>query len=122
MSLSVGTHTITASVTDSGGLTGTATVTVTVVPASGLTLSVSARKVKNTKYADLAWQGSAAGSVDVFRGGHQGHHDVRQHLHGQAAKDHDVGHLQGMHGGNHHLLERGDGDLVVARAPRLRSL
>jgi len=36
-----GTHTITASVTDSGGLTGSASVTVTVLPSSGETITVA---------------------------------------------------------------------------------
>ena len=68
--LSDGTHLITASVTDSGGLTDSDEITVIVQPASGggeITLSVTARQVKTNKYADLAWSGATSANVDVYR-------------------------------------------------------
>lgn len=67
--LSVGSHTITASVIDSGGLTGSASITITVTPSSGgqITLSVIARKVKTNKFADLTWTGATSANVDVYR-------------------------------------------------------
>jgi len=67
--LSAGTQTITASVTDSGGLTGTASITITVNPSSVITLSVTPRKVRTNKYADLAWSGATSANVDVYRNG-----------------------------------------------------
>jgi subtilisin family serine protease len=71
--LSDGTHTITASVTDSGGLTGNASVTITFVASSGveISLSVVARKVKGVKYADLTWSGANSTNVDIYRNGSQ---------------------------------------------------
>lgn len=66
--LSVGTHTITASATDTGGLEGTANVTVEVSSASNqLSLSVLAYKVRATKYADLTWSGATSTCVDIYR-------------------------------------------------------
>ncbi len=67
--LSSGTHIITASVTDSGGLPGSATVTITVTPSSPIALSVRAYKIKNAKYADLTWTGASSDNVDVYRNG-----------------------------------------------------
>jgi subtilisin len=69
--LSDGTHTITASVTDSGGSTGSDSVTITVGGGSSgnLTLSVSAYKVRGNKYADLTWSGANSTQVDVYRNG-----------------------------------------------------
>jgi subtilisin len=69
-----GTHTITASVTDSGGLTGSASIIITVESSSGggggITLSVTAYKVRGTKYADLSWSGGTTSTnVDVYRDG-----------------------------------------------------
>jgi hypothetical protein len=68
--LTVGTHTITASVTDSGGLTGTASITVHVTTGggSGITLSLAGRKVKGVNHVDLAWAGATA-AVDIYRNG-----------------------------------------------------
>jgi subtilisin len=66
-----GTHIITASVVDSGNLTGSASINVTVEPASGsgITLSVRAYKVRAQKYADLTWSGATSTNVDVYRDG-----------------------------------------------------
>jgi hypothetical protein len=63
--LAVGSHTMTASVTDSGGLTGSASVTISITQASGITLTFAKRKVKGVNVVDLAWSG--ASSVDVYR-------------------------------------------------------
>ena len=67
--LGAGTHTITASVTDSGGLEGNASITVVVQPVSGggITLEVTSRQVRTNKYADLSWSGATSASVDVYR-------------------------------------------------------
>ena len=65
--LSAGTHTITASVTDSGELTGNAGITVTVTPSSTINLSVRAYKVKNIKRADLTWSGATGTHVEIYR-------------------------------------------------------
>jgi subtilisin family serine protease len=64
-----GTHSISASVIDSGGFTGTDSVTVTVGGGSGggVLLSVDAYKVKGARYADLAWSGASSTSIDVYR-------------------------------------------------------
>jgi subtilisin family serine protease len=68
--LSVGTHTITASVTDSGGLEGSDTITVTVDPLPGaITLSASGYKVKGVQHADLNWSGATGENVDIKRDG-----------------------------------------------------
>jgi hypothetical protein len=67
--LSAGTHTITATVTDSGGLSGSATINITVLPGSQITLSVVARQVRTNKYADLTWSGATSAYVDVYRNG-----------------------------------------------------
>jgi hypothetical protein len=79
--LSPGSHTITASVTDSGGKSAAATVGITVTaavtaptppsppPPTGATLSVRAYKIKGLQKADLTWSGLSATSVTVFRGG-----------------------------------------------------
>jgi subtilisin len=70
--LTDGTHTITATVTDSGGLTGSDSITITVTQSGGgeITLSAIARKVKGVKYADLTWSGvTSTTNVDVYRSG-----------------------------------------------------
>jgi hypothetical protein len=69
-SLAVGTHLVTASVTDSGGLTGSANVTVNVTSSgggSGITLTVSGRKVKGVNTVDLVWSGATGTNVDIYR-------------------------------------------------------
>ena len=66
--LSDGTHVITASATDSGGLAGSDSITITVGGSSGneINLSVVLRKDKNLKYADLSWSGANSGNVNVY--------------------------------------------------------
>lgn len=75
--LSAGTHTITASVTDSGGMNGTTSITVNVVApppsgastgaGSGATLTVRGYKTKGVQKADLSWSGLGASQTDVYR-------------------------------------------------------
>lgn len=70
--LSEGTHFVTAVVSDSGGLIGTAAVTLTVQPPQPpppvtLTLSAGTRKVKGSRFADLAWTGGPGGTTAVYR-------------------------------------------------------
>ena len=67
----VGTHTITASITDSGGLSTEASISITVEPSSGgeISLSVQTYKVRAQKYADLTWSGATSANVDVYRDG-----------------------------------------------------
>jgi subtilisin family serine protease len=70
--LSDGTHTITASVTDSGGSTGNDSITITVDGGGGggdFTLSVSAYKVRGAGVAELSWSGATSTNVDVYRDG-----------------------------------------------------
>ena len=63
-----GLHAVSAVVTDSGGLVGTATVGFTIVsPPPPFTLSVTARKVRNKRYADLAWSGATGANVEIYR-------------------------------------------------------
>jgi len=69
-SLSVGTHTVTASVTDSGGLSGSAQVVITVTqPAGSITLEALGYKVKTQLRVDLSWAGATTANVDVYRNG-----------------------------------------------------
>ena len=70
--LSEGTHTVTASVTDTGSLTGSASVTVTVMPAgseSNITLNVVGFKSKGKNLVNLTWTGANTATVDVWRNG-----------------------------------------------------
>ena len=67
--LSVGTHTITASVTDSGGLPGSNSITVTVNATGGITLSTSGEKVQGRHRINLTWSGATSTNVDVYRNG-----------------------------------------------------
>jgi hypothetical protein len=68
--LSNGTHTITASVSDSGSLTGSGSVTITAVSGKdGVELTATAYKIKGDKYADLTWNGATLTNVDVYRDG-----------------------------------------------------
>jgi hypothetical protein len=63
--LSVGSHTITASVTDSGGLSGNASRQITITTPSSIQLSTRGFKVKGVQHAELTWSGAT--SVDVYR-------------------------------------------------------
>ena len=67
--LIVGTHTITASVTDAGGLTDTETrtITITAAPAPTITLTTSGFKVKGVRNVDLTWT-PTGGTMDVYLG------------------------------------------------------
>jgi hypothetical protein len=73
--LPLGTHLLTASVTDSGNLSASRTVTVVVTasvaqaPGSTATLSVRGYKLRGRDAVDLSWSGLSATSVDVFRNG-----------------------------------------------------
>jgi hypothetical protein len=75
--LSSGVHTITASVTDSGGVTASSQVTITVSASatSGTitpeepTLTARGYKVKGSQTVDLTWTGLSATSVDIYRNG-----------------------------------------------------
>ncbi len=66
--LSVGLHTVTAQVTDSGGKTGSASVSVTVTSVGGgaITLSTNGYKVKGKLSVDLTYTGATTANVDVF--------------------------------------------------------
>jgi hypothetical protein len=69
--LTAGTHTITARVTDSGGLTGQRSITVsagsTSTSGGGPKLTARGYKDKGVQKADLTWTGLTAASVDVYR-------------------------------------------------------
>jgi extracellular elastinolytic metalloproteinase len=71
--LSIGNHTITAAVTDSGGLPGSAAITVTITEPGGgggdptITLTATGYKVKGVKFADLSWSGATTANVDIYR-------------------------------------------------------
>lgn len=67
--LTSGTHTITAKVTDSGGMTTAKQISVTVDAAStsGGTLTARGRKNKGLQAVDLSWNGMSGTSLDVYR-------------------------------------------------------
>ena len=69
--LSDGPHTISATVTDSGALSGSDSITITVsnANASKINLSVNVYKVKANKYAELTWNVTSPGNVDINRDG-----------------------------------------------------
>jgi hypothetical protein len=77
--LTAGSHTITASVTDSRGASSSRQTTVTVTapvtepapstPSTGVSLSANQYKVKGTHRVDLRWSGAATSSVNIFRDG-----------------------------------------------------
>lgn len=66
--LNPGTHIITATATDSGGLSGSDSITITVSESSGITLTVMVT-AKVNKFADLTWEGAVTTNVDVYRNG-----------------------------------------------------
>jgi len=68
--LSDGTYVITATATDSGGLTGSANVTITVTPVvepSVITLESVTARTQGVNYADLFWTGGISPNVDIYR-------------------------------------------------------
>ena len=67
MVLPAGSHTITATVTDSADNTDSDSVTITVQPLStgGLVLTVNEYKVRGIQWAELTWTG-ATGSIDLY--------------------------------------------------------
>jgi hypothetical protein len=70
--LAAGTHTITASATDSNNSTRVATISVTVndpAPPSGVTLQARGYKIKSAPKVDLTWSANSWSSVDVYRNG-----------------------------------------------------
>ena len=68
--LSDGTHTITASVTDSGNNTSDNSITITVGGSEGgITLSVVGYKVRGKKHGDLTWSDASSTDVDIYRDG-----------------------------------------------------
>lgn len=67
--LSVGTHTVTGTVTDSGGKSASDGVVVSVQSTSGFNLSVLAYKVKGRVNADLTWTGASGSMVEIWRDG-----------------------------------------------------
>ena len=68
--LNAGTHTITAEVTDSGGLIGSDSITITVADSQAvIILNFTTRQVRTNKYADLTWSGATSTNADVYRNG-----------------------------------------------------
>ena len=72
--LTAGTHTITASVTDSGGMTGSRQVSMTVTvapppPSIAGTLTALAAQVRNKTKVDLSWSGLSGSRADIYRNG-----------------------------------------------------
>ena len=75
--LTAGTHTITATVTDSGGMSGSRqvsmTVTVATTPPAATgpagTLSARATQVRNKTKVDLSWSGLSGSRADIYRNG-----------------------------------------------------
>jgi hypothetical protein len=68
--LSTGSHTVTASVTDSDGANGSDSIGISVQAVGGggnISLSATGRKVKGVHNVDLTWSGAASTNVDVFR-------------------------------------------------------
>jgi hypothetical protein len=71
--LTSGTHTVTASVTDTGGLSTSRQVTVSVTGSStapsGYWLSAKGFKRRGLQRVELTWTGATSTRIDVFRGG-----------------------------------------------------
>jgi hypothetical protein len=74
-SLSAGSHTITATVTDSRGVASSQqiglVVTSPITPPSSVSLSARGYKVKGSQRVDLAWSGATTSSIVVVRNGSQ---------------------------------------------------
>jgi PKD repeat protein len=66
-----GTYNVSLTVTDDNGSTGSVSENVTLSSngADEINLSVTARKERGTKYADLTWSGATSTNVDVYRNG-----------------------------------------------------
>ena len=72
--LTAGTHMITATVTDSGGMSGSRQVSMTVTvaapaPSIAGSLSASATQVRNKTKVDLSWSGLSGSRADIYRNG-----------------------------------------------------
>ena len=65
--LTVGSHTVKATVTDNAGLTTVRQVTVTINAPSSGSLKATGRKSKGSQSVDLSWNGLSGGSLDVYR-------------------------------------------------------
>ncbi len=68
-SLSDGTHSVTATVTDSAGNTSASAVTISVGTEQGISLSVVGITARNRVQAELSWTGASGARVDVYRDG-----------------------------------------------------
>ncbi|MDA1315448.1 MAG: Ig-like domain-containing protein [Acidobacteria bacterium] len=68
-SLTLGVHTITASVTDLDGKSATDSISITVNELGAITLSANGRNSKGRHVVDLTWSGASGSSVNVDRGG-----------------------------------------------------
>lgn len=64
-----GTYSVSLTVTDDAGATASKVLSVTAAPPAEISLSVSVRKVKSVRYADLTWNGATSTNVDVYRSG-----------------------------------------------------
>jgi subtilisin family serine protease len=72
VSLSAGTHTITAEVADSGGLPADDSITITVVEPTGgedISLTATSKSNRNWVIVDLSWSGATSPFVEVYRDG-----------------------------------------------------
>jgi hypothetical protein len=76
--LTAGSHTVTATTTDSAGATATAQIGVTITsvdpaggvpPDAGLSLSAQGLKVRGLQRVDLSWAGATSTTIDVYRNG-----------------------------------------------------
>jgi matrixin len=77
--LSAGSHTVTATTTDSAGASATSQVGITITsvdppptvipPATGLSLSAQGQKVRGVQRVNLSWAGATSTNIDVYRSG-----------------------------------------------------
>ena len=71
--LTVGTHTVRATISDSDGASSAKQITVYVIapttPPPGLSLSANGYKKKGLQYANLKWAGATSTKVDIYRDG-----------------------------------------------------